>query len=36
VYLLEAGSDDGVVACGWIEAPQPGAEFPVWRVTALT
>lgn len=36
VYLGEAGSDDGVVACGWLPEPAVGADFPVWRVTALT
>lgn len=35
VYLCEAGSDDGLVACGLIEAPEPGAEFPAWRVLAI-
>ena len=34
VYLCEAGSDDGVVACGLVEAPQAAQEFPVWRVRA--
>lgn len=32
VYLCEAGSDDGLVACGWIDAPAIGGEFPAWRV----
>lgn len=32
VYLCEAMSDDGLVACGIIPEPAPGAEFPVWRV----
>jgi hypothetical protein len=32
VYLCEAGSDDGLVACGLVDAPMPGAEFPAWRV----
>ena len=32
VYLCEAGSDDGIVACGLIPRPATGAEFPVWRV----
>ncbi|MBI1381089.1 MAG: peptidase [Planctomycetaceae bacterium] len=32
VYLCEAGSDDGLVACGWLEEPGPGVEFPAWRV----
>jgi hypothetical protein len=35
VYLCEAGSDDGLVACGWIEAPAAGTEFPAWRVDAI-
>lgn len=34
VYLCEAGSDDGVLACGLIEPPATGAEFPAWRVLA--
>ncbi len=34
VYLCEAGSDDGVVACGWLPEPAPGGEFPLWRVLA--
>jgi hypothetical protein len=33
-YLCEAGSDDGLVACGWIAEPAVGAEFPAWRVGA--
>jgi len=32
VYLCEAHSDDGIVGCGVIPEPAPGAEFPVWRV----
>lgn len=36
VYLCEAGSDDGLVACGLIASPQAGAEFPAWRVLAPT
>ena len=32
VYLCEAGSDDGLLACGWIAEPAPGSEFPAWRV----
>jgi hypothetical protein len=32
VYLCEARSDDGIVACGIVPEPAPGAEFPVWRV----
>lgn len=35
VYLCEAGSDDGLLACGWIDAPAVGAEFPAWRVLAI-
>jgi hypothetical protein len=34
VYLCEAGSDDGLVACGWLPQPRPGVEFPAWRVLA--
>jgi hypothetical protein len=32
VYLCEARSDDGIVACGLVPEPEPGEEFPVWRV----
>ena len=32
VYLCEASSDDGLVACEIIDAPAVGAEFPAWRV----
>jgi hypothetical protein len=32
VYLCEAGSDDGLVACGLLEKIAPGSEFPAWRV----
>jgi hypothetical protein len=32
VYLCEARSDDGFVACGVFPAPKPGEEFPVLRV----
>ncbi|MFT3805300.1 M14 family metallopeptidase [Arenimonas sp.] len=32
VYLCEAGSDDGLLACGWIAEPAAGSEFPAWRV----
>ncbi len=32
VYLCEAGSDDGLLACELIAEPKPGDEFPVWRV----
>lgn len=35
VYLCEAGSDDGLVACGVIDEPASGAEFPAWRVHAI-
>lgn len=34
VYLCEAGSDDGIAACGWIDEPAPGVDFPAWRVRA--
>jgi Zinc carboxypeptidase len=34
-YLLEAGSDDGLIACDWIDQPKPGDEFPAWRVTGV-
>lgn len=32
VYLCEARSDDGALACGWIPDPEPGDEFPIMRV----
>lgn len=32
VYLCEARSDDGVVACGLIPEQPPGSEFPIVRV----
>jgi len=32
VVLCEAGSDDGLIACGLINEPQVGAEYPAWRV----
>jgi hypothetical protein len=32
VYLCEAASDDGLVACGLIPTPAVGQEFPVLRV----
>jgi hypothetical protein len=35
VYLCEAGSDDGLVACELVAAPAPGEEFPAWRVHAI-
>ncbi|GAA5070335.1 M14 family metallopeptidase [Lysobacter panacisoli] len=35
VYLCEAGSDDGLLACGWIDLPAVGSEFPAWRVLAI-
>jgi hypothetical protein len=35
VYLCEAGSDDGLLACGWIDEPEVGSEFPAWRVLAV-
>lgn len=31
-YLCEAASDDGLVACGWIDEPDVGEEWPVLRV----
>ncbi len=35
VYLCEAGSDDGLLACGWIDEPGAGDEFPAWRVSGI-
>ncbi len=35
VYLCEAGSDDGLLACGWIDEPAVGSEFPAWRVHGI-
>ena len=35
VYLCEAGSDDGLLACELIEKPAIGDEFPAWRVHAI-
>jgi hypothetical protein len=35
VYLCEAGSDDGLLACELAPQPSPGGEFPAWRVHAL-
>jgi hypothetical protein len=35
VYLCEAGSDDGLVACGLVEEPVAGSEFPAWRIHAI-
>lgn len=32
VYLCEPESDDGVIENGLVEAPDVGAEFPIWRV----
>jgi hypothetical protein len=32
VYLCEAGSDDSLMACGWMGEPKAGQEFPAWRV----
>lgn len=32
VYLCEAGSDDGLDACGLLGDLKPGDEFPAWRV----
>lgn len=34
VYLCEAESDDGLLACGLAHAT-PGSEFPAWRVHAI-
>lgn len=35
VYLCEAGSDDGLLACGLVSDPAPGSEFPAWRVHGI-
>jgi hypothetical protein len=35
VYLCEAGSDDGLLACGLIDEPAPASEFPAWRVLSV-
>lgn len=35
VYLCEAGSDDGLLASGLAPRPEPGEEFPAWRVHAI-
>jgi len=35
VYLCEAGSDDGLLACELAPHPEPGEEFPAWRVHAI-
>lgn len=35
VYLCEAASDDGALACGWIAEPTPGDPFPILRVLDL-
>ena len=35
-YLCEAGSDDGLLACELIDSPEPGAEFPAWRIHGVT
>jgi hypothetical protein len=32
VYLCEAESDDGLVACGLLPRPQPGDPYPALRV----
>jgi hypothetical protein len=32
VYLCEACSDDGLLACGLIGRPKSGDEYPAWRV----
>ena len=34
VYLCEAESDDGLIACGMIPRPAPGDRFPALRVMA--
>jgi hypothetical protein len=34
-YLCEAGSDDGLDACGLLGELEPGDEFPAWRVHAI-
>ena len=36
VYLCEAGSDDGLLACGLLDDTDAGAEFPAWRVLGLS
>ena len=35
VYLCEVGSDDGMLACGLIDEPKAGSEFPAWRIHAF-
>jgi hypothetical protein len=35
VYLCEAGSDDGLLACDWIDEPAAGSEFSAWRVHGI-
>ena len=35
VYLCEAGSDDGLLACGLLDETGVGAEFPAWRVLGM-
>jgi hypothetical protein len=35
VYMCEAGSDDSLMACGWMGEPKVGQEFPAWRVHAI-
>lgn len=35
VYLCEAGSDDGLLACELIDKLVKGDEFPAWRVHAI-
>lgn len=35
VYLCEAASDDGLLACEWIPVPEIGSEFPAWRVLRI-
>lgn len=34
VYLCEPASDDGLVEAGVMGSPEPGAEWPAWRVGA--
>jgi hypothetical protein len=34
VYLCEPESDDGALENGLIDAPNEGAEYPIWRERA--
>lgn len=34
VYLCEAKSDDGIIACGWTPEPAVGERFPVHRLVS--